>query len=1303
MKHIVMPPLRILLLLPLFVATVLHAQTITVEGHITDQKTGHSLPMASVKSSSGVRTISNEDGAFKIKVAATDQLTFSYLGYQRKTVAATQANGIVNLEPIETTLREVTVMSNDKRIEAIIKTARSQLSEYKSEQSTFFYRQLSLVNEKPSSLTEAFVNARSAMLIRNMELITGRYSTPQSSESNQTYAGNFIVFSQIGMLLNGRGEPEWEDIVPLSSNYKSFYNVTIDMADSCYVLRFKPKEVYHRSIVDCTIFVDMETMHLRKAVGSVKQLQILHNAGKPTQYSLPIQLNFTCYYNSDRGFCEVQSITTNIFYATDETDYTFQSTIYNVGLGAVKNATPMGRLTDLRKQIAEVPFVRSFWDEHETVKRTRTESDINDGTPSAAQQLSKWVVNMERFNQMFPQEKAYLHLDNSGYFMGETIWMKAYVVRADNNTNTSMSRVLYVDLVSPSGEVVTTKKLMIENGEAEGSIDLKELLVSGFYEIRAYTRYMLNFDDQCVFSRVIPIFKEPQKDGDYSHAVIDKTDYRHRLPDYRKDNDAQGLDEKINVRFYPEGGHLIKQRESKMAVEVLDQQGKGIKTVCRLKVGDDVITQMQTGENGRGILSVTPSDKPAVLLVTKENGREQAFELPEAIVSGAVVSVDAIMDKMITVNVSASADLNGTPLGLVLMNNGNINAFTVITTVNDSYKTKFIRNELDEGVNRLLLFDQAGNILSDRLFFIYPKECIDTITFTAESSELRPSRKATLMAKTRPNSRFSVAIHDHDTEVNGRLQRADTWLLLSSELKGYIDHADYYMEADDKEHREATDLLMMVQGWHRYNAKQMMTQRRPEKNLPIEDQLFLFGQLKAKKHSTSTSVDDVKLQATLYNRLGQVLRGNTQTDSLGHFTFSIPDCVGPWRMQLRTTKKDEPQDFYISLDRQPDVMARRLNYGEQQPSSRLQQPLLAMKASEHFEEDLPMELRNHMLGEVTVKGRNRYVVNVWQDETVGARKASLHYDCQKAIEEYADKGLAIPNMFQWLKEHNNLFGGDNKNIFEGEFGWYVAETKTETEARLFKNYSTASQQSSHKGTLMNVLESGLGAPAADGGEKGEFSLADNFDNPEVRRDLPHREDAQDISIGESYIGVLTNNPSFRPQLLPQTGLSYKGRPIVWVLNNTFFAITQLPYAVKPIDISWMTNYSLERMPEDLEDVKSVYVSEDDLVWKRYIRSSRMENLHPVTVFVYSDGATSKTEKGVRNTYFDGFSVDTYEMPGYVELPPIGDFRRTLYWNPDVVTDMEGNAKIEFYNSATCRRINISAEGIASDGHVVIYK
>lgn len=901
-----------------------------------------------------------------------------------------------------------------------------------------------------------------------------------------------------------------------------------------------------------------------------------------------------------------------------------------------------------------------------------------------AQELEKWISNMERFNQLFPQEKVYLHLDNSGYFMGETIWMKAYVVRADINANTNLSRVLYVDLVSPAGEVVTTRKLMIENGEAEGSIELKGLIGSGFYEVRAYTRYMLNWDDLGVFSRVIPIFKEPQKEGDYSHAVIDKTDYRHRLPDYRKDTEnPKATSGKINVSFYPEGGQMIMHRKSKVAFEVTDGQGRGLQIKGKITVGGNVVEETQTGMNGRGLFTVTPTDEPAKLILTKENGREQAFELPEASTSGASLAVNAIQDTKITATINTSPDLNGTPLGLTLMNNGNMNAFAVITTEGDSCKTTFMREELDEGVNRLLLFDQNGNILSDRMFFIYPKESVDTITFIAGNDPLRPSRKVSLTAKTRPNSRFSVAIHDHDTEVNGRLQRADTWLLLASELRGYIDNADYYLEADDTEHRQATDLLMMVQGWHRYNVRQMMTQKRLEKQQFIEDQLVLSGQLKNKsrKAKKEQTVDNVHLKATLYNRIGQTLGGETQTDSLGHFLFTIPDCVGPWRMQLRTTKDEKPQDFYVSIDRQPDVKPRPLGYGEHQPSPNTPQPLEALKASDNFEEEIPMELRNHLLREVTVKGKNRYL-NGWDDESVAAQKASLQYDSQKAIEEYADKGLTTPNLFQWLKDRNEFFSGDDNNIFEDTYGWYLTETRNYEEYQLFKKYPSAPLQTGHKDELMEVYQ--------------------------MRNDLPRCNDEycgniQAINIGAHYIGALVNDQSFRPHLLPHAGLSYKGRPIVWVLNNMFYAITQAPQTFGPIDIEWLTEYSVERMPDQLEDIKTVYISEDDNVWKRYLLSSRLEGFHPVTVFLYSDGTSSETEKGVRNTYFEGFSVDTYEMPGYTELPAIADFRRTLYWNPNVHTDQDGNATIEFFNSATCKRINISAEGITGDGHVVVYK
>ena len=109
---------------------------------------------------------------------------------------------------------------------------------------------------------------------------------------------------------------------------------------------------------------------------------------------------------------------------------------------------------------------------------------------NAIEQLESFVVNMNNFNRQYPQEKVYLHLDNTGYFMGETIWFKAYVVRADKNKLTDISGVLYVELVDPTGEIIRTEKVKITNGTGSGYLILTDFLNSGFYEIRAYTRYM---------------------------------------------------------------------------------------------------------------------------------------------------------------------------------------------------------------------------------------------------------------------------------------------------------------------------------------------------------------------------------------------------------------------------------------------------------------------------------------------------------------------------------------------------------------------------------------------------------------------------------------------------------------------------------------------------------------------------------------------------------------------------------------------------------------------------------------------
>jgi len=73
---------------------------------------------------------------------------------------------------------------------------------------------------------------------------------------------------------------------------------------------------------------------------------------------------------------------------------------------------------------------------------------------TCTQKLMSFVRNINIFNHLHPQEKAYLHFDNIGYYVGETIWFKAYIVAAEQNKPTELSRILYVELVSPEGYVV---------------------------------------------------------------------------------------------------------------------------------------------------------------------------------------------------------------------------------------------------------------------------------------------------------------------------------------------------------------------------------------------------------------------------------------------------------------------------------------------------------------------------------------------------------------------------------------------------------------------------------------------------------------------------------------------------------------------------------------------------------------------------------------------------------------------------------------------------------------------------------
>lgn len=899
-------------------------------------------------------------------------------------------------------------------------------------------------------------------------------------------------------------------------------------------------------------------------------------------------------------------------------------------------------------------------------------------------ELSGVLSYMKRammFSQTMPQEKVYLHFDNTGYFKGETIWFKAYVVRADNTKPTDMSAVLYVELVNPSGDVMVTQKLPIREGTAYGDIKLDSLYTTGFYEVRAYTRYMTNWGNGGIFSRVFPVFNAPKQDGDYSKMVMDNFGFRKRLPNTRMKDEENDTENGVKVRFYPEGGKLVEGVPNRVAFYVTDKTGAYIDTQGSvLDENKQELTVVKTIREGRGTLDVTPDGKPKYLRLNDRKGKSHDILLPTAEKEGLALRMNTLKDDAIETTVYATPSMVGTLLGFTLMHNGRvIQADTVYAE--RAMMLPFDRVSMPAGVSQLTFFTADGHIQAERQFFIAPKgNDTDTIHIQAAQAFPKPCKPVTIQLQTQPNSHLSFSAIDAATMTNGREGNALTWLLLSSDIKGYISEPDYYFEADDEVHRQAADILMMVQGWRRYDWALMANAVEQNKGYtlfndstshftqPIEDQLYIFGKLGQKRKKNT--VDGVNLTMTFYNQQGQHVEGSTVTDSIGGYAFALPGMDGEWKLIINTQKDDKDANYFVGIDRHFSPARRWLSPEETQTINLLKPNLFATeaskKAAEEDHEYIPIQKREHVLPTVVVKAKRTRIYDnaraAWESETEAQHYASMFYNTDKDADMFADKGMDLPTLSSWLHMRNPFFGGSGKNM--SAFDVEVVNTDASP------------------GVSDNTLSSDT-----------ETAETENMD------------EETDVTQAESL--ELTNEET--GSIYRYAGLSYKNRPIVWIVDNMYHAITSLGNiqfdkfdiiqgsAVAQSDDDPAGNL----MRTEIDEVKSVYVTEKADAYKHYLWTvPSIPN--PVTVFVYTHHSYQTKQKGLRNTYFQGYNKpSTFEMDDYSTLPPMEDYRRTLFWEPDVKTDAEGKATIEFYNNSSCHEMYISCEGLTPDGQFLI--
>lgn len=255
---------------------------------------------------------------------------------------------------------------------------------------------------------------------------------------------------------------------------------------------------------------------------------------------------------------------------------------------------------------------------------------------SIAGPLTALARRVEQFGKALPQEKVALHLDNTSYYQGDDIWFQCYVVASGLNRPTEWSKTLYVELLNPGGEIVSKQILPVRNGRCHGHFALTQLpFYSGFYEVRAYTKYMLNFDEASVFSRIIPVFDKPEVPGNYVEKEISP-----RVGKYPQERKRPRKEKKLNLRFYPEGGYLVKDVPVRVAFEATDAYGNPVDVSGRVvdKEGRECLT-FATGHEGKGCFTYTAGEEEGRAEVIW-NEKRYRFDLPEAREQGFACSVD---------------------------------------------------------------------------------------------------------------------------------------------------------------------------------------------------------------------------------------------------------------------------------------------------------------------------------------------------------------------------------------------------------------------------------------------------------------------------------------------------------------------------------------------------------------------------------------------------------------------------------------------------------------------------------------
>ncbi len=516
------------------------------------------------------------------------------------------------------------------------------------------------------------------------------------------------------------------------------------------------------------------------------------------------------------------------------------------------------------------------------------------------------VINI--YSERFPLEKLHLHFDRSVYSKGETIWFKAYLMTGSKASD--LSKTFYADWYDATGKLVAHNSFPVFGASAKGQFEIPADYALSSLHLRAYTKWMLNFDSSFLYDKDI-VVSQPQSQK--PSKIIPATE----------------------IHFFPEGGDLVDGLNAKIGFLTTNQNGDPVSVHGAIKNSkNELIDSFATEHDGMGVIIIDKinADELYTAYFIDEYGKAVTTVLPGVKKNGVVMQSQPFNSKVkILIARSAAKTENNKTLYLLAHMNQQVLYKAKINLENRvSALTEVNTTEFSSGVLQLTLFNSLWQPVAERIVFVNNHQYQFDAAINTIKKDLTKRNKNIIEVEVPDSAVANLSIAVTDEGLTREESTIVSQFLLSDDIKGKIIHPSFYFQNDEDSTKHFLDLVMLTHGWRRFKWDEVAQAKLPViKNARDSDYIELTGTVSGKAFRASDK-DFITLILSAANAGKQIIPVQVNEDGTFsktglvffdtikvYYSFKQKNLADRVDMDLHTNFFSMPGSYIKSIDRHP--------------------------------------------------------------------------------------------------------------------------------------------------------------------------------------------------------------------------------------------------------------------------------------------------------------------------------------------------------------------------------------------------